>query len=292
MSNKLRKTAINKRKKGKMNLHVMNLTLQDKARKKKALKNCMWATFMMFVLGVFGFVVYFTGQKVIETAFVQNNRFALNNVDVEIKGALRKSDVIRWSGLHKGENLLNINLTQVSENIKRIPYVEDIRIERQMPDTIRIRVIERQPIACLIPKTKNAVSSQQVYYLDGQGIVMKPKAGEKIKALPILIGVDIDSVIEGVVIDDQNVQGALRLIRLCDLHFLKDDLALTYIDVQKNGALTVLTQQQSRIRFRNDVLEQQIERLQFINNYAKDNRKMVQVVDLTPEKNVPVKFYN
>jgi hypothetical protein len=92
--------------------------------------------------------------------------------------------------------------------------------------------------------------------------------------------------------DDSNVQSALRLIRLCDLHFLKDDMSLTYIDVQKDGYLTVLTQQQSRIRFRSGVLEQQIERLQFINNYAKDNRKMVQVVDLTPDKNVPVKFFN
>ena len=51
------------------------------------------------------------------------------------------------------------------------------------------------------------------------------------------------------------------------------------------------TRDRGFIRFRLDCLDQQINRLRVIFDYAKANGKFVRTVDLSPMRNVPVTFF-
>jgi len=200
---------------------------------------------------------------------------------------------LKWSGGRKGQNLFQVDLQQVKNNLMQVPYIGDVTVECRMPDTLKIHVEERQPVAVLVPKSmKGYRLAQSVYYLDASSVVMKPKVGERLKPLPILSGIDSEKVAEGLRLKDAGVDAALNLLRLAELSTTRQNLDLTEIDVGTPGLLRVKTKDSGWIRFRNDYLSQQLKRLEVIYEYAQRENKVVNTVDLTPERNVPVTFFN
>ncbi|MFH1067797.1 MAG: hypothetical protein V1746_07835, partial [bacterium] len=134
--------------------------------------------------------------------------------------------------------------------------------------------------------------TQGVYYTDGCGMVMKPKQGERLKRLPVVSGIDADFFVEGSKIEHQGVLGALSFIRLTAMSPVGLDLDLTKIDVSSEGYLVTYTHDGGCIRFRTNFLEQQMQRLRVIFDYARSKQLLVRTVDLSPTKNVPVTFFN
>lgn len=241
---------------------------------------------------ILGYGAHMALKSFIKQAFYQNADFLLLNMDVHVNGAIPPSQILKWAGVEKGQNLLAIDLQQVSANLMRVPYIANVNIERKLPDTLKITVDERQPIALLQPKSnQGTMLVQSVYYLDVNGIVMKPKAGERLKRLPVIRGVDADLVIEGTKMENVEVLSALNFIRLTELSPVKVDLDLTEIDVGLCGYLCTRTRDQGYIRFRVDYLDQQLQRLRVIFDYAKGNGKYIRTVDLSPIRNVPVTFF-
>lgn len=69
--------------------------------------------------------------------------FRVRTIDVQGISYYNQEEIIEASGLEKGDNLLIISRADIAGNIMaNCPYVESVRVSRQLPDTIIISIEE------------------------------------------------------------------------------------------------------------------------------------------------------
>ncbi|MBP3284624.1 MAG: FtsQ-type POTRA domain-containing protein [Clostridia bacterium] len=68
---------------------------------------------------------------------------------IQVEGVLRLSanSIIDYSNLHYGENIFRINKKEIAENIKKVAYIDEVKIRREWPNGIVIHVKESNPVA-------------------------------------------------------------------------------------------------------------------------------------------------
>lgn len=69
---------------------------------------------------------------------------------VQIEGEFRyllKDDLQQKALPHVRGGFFSVNLNQVRDALIDLPWVEDVSIRRKWPDTLKVRVIEKQPVA-------------------------------------------------------------------------------------------------------------------------------------------------
>jgi cell division protein FtsQ len=102
---------------------------------------------------------------------------------VRIRGLhhLTAAEVERAGGIHRGDAMAWLDPSRAVRDLETLPYVGQATVSREWPDTVRIVVHERQPVAWVDGPTGKAV-------VDGTGRVVEtvpePPAG-----LPQLLGV-------------------------------------------------------------------------------------------------------
>lgn len=80
--------------------------------------------------------------------FVLSVFFNVSAVQVEGNNFYSPEQVVEASGIHEGDNLFFINrFTAASRIFARLPYVEGISIEKQLPGSVIVHVTESEAIA-------------------------------------------------------------------------------------------------------------------------------------------------
>jgi cell division protein FtsQ len=70
--------------------------------------------------------------------------WGLDDITLEGRNKTAKEDVLRATGLQRGDNILEINLRDVSENVRRLPWVKDAVVSRgYFPNVIHISIREK-----------------------------------------------------------------------------------------------------------------------------------------------------
>lgn len=80
-------------------------------------------------------------------------------------------------------SMLNIDLATVRQDIMRLPWVQDARISRRLPDTLVVDVVERKPAAVWQQGGRLAL-------IDASGVVLEPVSAQAMPDLPLLVGMD------------------------------------------------------------------------------------------------------
>ena len=76
--------------------------------------------------------------------------FRVRTVDVQGNNIYSKEQIVSVSGVEAGDNLLTLNRSSVTANIKvRLPYVQEVSVGLILPDTVVIQVQESE-LACLV----------------------------------------------------------------------------------------------------------------------------------------------
>jgi cell division septal protein FtsQ len=107
-----------------------------------------------------------------------------------------------------GENLLAIDIRQLSEDLKRQqPSLKDVQVIRQLPNTLRIVPVQRTPVAQL--------QLERWYPVDDQGFIVPEASPEPHERLVRLVGIDRKSgtVRAGQENSDEKLQLALRVLK-------------------------------------------------------------------------------
>lgn len=75
---------------------------------------------------------------------------------VSVVGNVRYTtdQIIAASGIEAGENLMTLSKTAAAQSIHaQLPYVQEVRIDRSLPDTVLIEVIECEAVATVADET-------------------------------------------------------------------------------------------------------------------------------------------
>lgn len=97
--------------------------------------------------------------------------------------------VIQQAGIPSGVNILSLDLNHVSHKVKNHPWVAEALVSREIPDRLRIEIKERQPVAL--------VKGRQFYLMDPQGICFARAVPSEHPGLPIITGIDLDTLAPG-----------------------------------------------------------------------------------------------
>jgi cell division septal protein FtsQ len=76
-------------------------------------------------------------------------RFALKTIDVTGAVQTPRAAIDEVTKSYAGTNLFRLDITRLQESLQRLPWVSRVEIEKNLPDTLHIRVVERVPVALL-----------------------------------------------------------------------------------------------------------------------------------------------
>ncbi|MGC8874894.1 MAG: cell division protein FtsQ/DivIB [Chloroflexia bacterium] len=97
-------------------------------------------------------------------------RFTVASVEVTGQRALSVDRAIRESAA-LGKNLFLLDPAEVEARLKTIPYVWRVRVERELPNRVRLVIYERFPGVSWC----NSSSTDERYLVDEEGVVLGPE---------------------------------------------------------------------------------------------------------------------
>ena len=89
--------------------------------------------------------------------------FELANIEIRGNDLLSRQDVLVLCGLESAEQkLLTVKPAAVVKKLKASPYIKAAGVVRSLPATLRIRIVERQPVAFVYGRGLNLIDAEGV----------------------------------------------------------------------------------------------------------------------------------
>jgi cell division septal protein FtsQ len=292
------KRKIKNRRLGRRN--VLDVKLRSGHVRKARLHLVGMSLLAVFILCFGSYVLWRSCEWALDRLVYQNPAFAIQHLDVKTDGVIAVNQLCRWAGLKPHENLFALDLTRVKRNLELVPCVDSVSVERVPPRMLRIRVIEREPIAqvnAMRPRVGGGIETT-VLQIDPEGYVMVPleasQRGEPKEAgpeiLPVISGIDQRELQPGRRLTGEALQAALRLI----IAFHESPMAgladLKWIDISIPQVLTVRTSQASEVTLGFADLDQQMRRWRSIFDLGRKLGKAIATLDLAITNSIPLKW--
>ncbi len=225
--------------------------------------------------------------------FFDNPDYCLSTIAIRTDGTLQRDQVLKSAELREGLNIFSVNLAQVHDRLQQLAQVDEVQVERKMPNEIDITISERKPIAWIT--SEKAVAdpfvSDAAFLVDARGILMREKKLlPEYLALPLIAGCSSEALVPGKAVDSFEAKAALELLRLTTTSFMQTRFQIREVDVSKGYCLLVTDKNHSQVMFGFDHLETQMQRLEQLLVYSDDSGRPIETVNLLVARNTPVTF--
>lgn len=106
--------------------------------------------------------------------------FSLKTIEIQGNSRLTSKEILEITGLDKPANCLAISIDEIESALRGNAWVNEVSVQRVLPDTLVLRLKERQPCFWVL---ENGVLT----YADERGGIIAPvAAGRRFAALPVL----------------------------------------------------------------------------------------------------------
>jgi cell division septal protein FtsQ len=278
----------------KRNQYLLDVKVQTEGRLRHRLRWVLAiivavAVVTVSIIGVYRLVRVSAAKLVHE-----NPRFAIAQIVVEDDGALTSPQVAAFAGVAVGQNLLSLDLDRVRRNLEMLPLVRRVEVRRVLPQKLFIHVDERIAVARL----RGPADAE--FFVDRAGYVMKTLKltdgtilkPQTVGPVPTLAGVSLTDVRVGKQVQSEQIYRALELLDRLQQASAGSMIEVDSIDLTKPRQMTLLTRQHTVVKFDIEEYVQQLRRLSAILTWAAQRQRIVQSVDLTVTRGVPVAFAN
>ena len=252
-----------------------------------------------FALIIILFVLWRGGEWMLNQFVYENEAFSIQQIEVQTDGVIAPEHFRRWSTVKTGQNLLALDLMRVKRDLELVPLIQSATIERVLPRTLRLRIVEREPIAQVATMQRGAQGRLEpvVYHLDESGFVFLP-LDPRLRAsppstqidLPTVSGVNLSELRPGRRVESVQVRAALDLITEFDHSPMAGLAELKRINVATPEILEAYTGQGSQISFSLNQFDDQLRRWRLIHDEYQKSGKAIAMLDLSIANNVPLRF--
>jgi len=285
-----RQTRIRSRQK---QINILHTTTRKRHSQKQIVEIGMWCGLVLAMMVAIGVALHFGIAFVLDKVLLSNPRYNLTKIEIEPRDHFSDRQIRMAAGLAPGENLWTLNLHQITHDVEKLPYVSSATVQRHFPDTVSITIHERVPVVKIVGLNID-LNTREVFYIDRDGIVLKPREDETAPLLPEIIGLtDAETELEpGEQLDQGSLRSALEILDQIDHSRLHTSITVSTIDLRNPLYITMTTRQEMTVTFRRDniYIEQELQRLLQIVNDPRFQARMISSVDLSPDSNVPVTF--
>lgn len=141
----------------------------------RLVKLTLTVSFGITAIGAFSLALIMGYHQLTHAAYFEVKEIVLKGLNRTLE-----PDVVRLTGLDKPANIFALRLGEMGEELKRHPWVKDVSLKRQMPETIIVEIVEHRPVALL--------DIGEIYYLDDTGKPFKKLGAGKENGLPVVTG--------------------------------------------------------------------------------------------------------
>lgn len=277
--------------------HVLEVKLSSLQRRRIRFRRLKWTVLTFGVLLGTLYGGWRGGEYLLDRWVFSNEHFAISKVEVETDGVLSPEQLRSWAGVRPGANLMRLDLARVKRDLEMVPAIESASVERVLPATLRLRVVEREPIAQVLlnrPGTTNATR----YTMDARGMFMFPvespqratPAPPAVDFLPQLTGLAPQDIRPGRQCEAPQVLAALELVRTFNASPMAGVVDLRRIEAGQPGVLVVSTAQGSEVTFSLTRFEEQLRRWRLVHDHARRFSRHVERLDLVVANNHPLQW--
>jgi cell division septal protein FtsQ len=280
--------------------HILDVKVQSRQLRSMRLRLVGTLTARLLLAALAFFVLWRGGNWVLQECVLHNPAFAIQKIDIETDGILPQRQLRACAGVNEGENLLALDLARIQRDLEYLPWIQSAAVERVRPKTLRIRVIEREPVAqatLFSPIMDGEHPGSMQFYFDADGHVMLPLDTLRrgmgqygFDSLPVLTGLAGVELHPSHQVESSQIQSALRLLEEFGRSSMYGLADLTNIDVAVPELLQVSTSQGALITFGVDNLRGQLQRWRLVYDYALQSGKAIASLDLSVSNNVPARW--
>jgi cell division protein FtsQ len=269
-------------------INILHTTTRKRHSQKQVVQAVVWCSLVLAMVVAVGASLHFGIDLVLDRVLYTNPRYELTKIEIEPSGHFSPRLIRQAAGLEPKQNLWTLNLRQITHDLEKLPYVSSAKVERHFPDTITIHITERVPVVKIVGLNID-LGTRETFYLDRDGVVLKPREDEAPPLLPEIIGLTDAELEPGMTLDQSSLKSAMEILNEIDHSQLNTSITVSTVDLSNPLSITMTTRQDMVITFRLDCIDQQLQRLVQIVNDPRFQRPIA-TVDLTPDSNVPVTF--
>jgi cell division protein FtsQ len=255
----------------------LHLLLDASVNRKKKKEPVLSPGFLskLIIAGIFvvviGAAALFLSRSVL-AFFVEDPKFAVSKIEVSNIRVFAPDEVIALSGLSRGLNIFGVDIFECKKRIEDNPNIVKAELSRLFPDTVRIKVYEREPIA-ILEIGKN-------YLVDGESVLLSWDERWNVKELPVITGVEKGTkFLDKKVVSDNLAQG-IRLVSLYNLSRLKPVLKLLKVDVSNAEEIVFYTDGDFIVKMSDACGRDTFDRLFVVYENLKSKGNMPAAIDL------------
>lgn len=154
--------------------------------------------------GLLGLLITLVGLIVFANFWKSSLR--VSRVTLEGNRIVEANELFQLAQVKRGSLIYDIDLKAIQKNLLSQCYVREATVERNLPSTIQLTVVERTPIAL--------VNRPDFVYLDEDGIILPHSISKELFDLPALSGLKLGQPISyGSVVHDSRALEALQILK-------------------------------------------------------------------------------
>ena len=192
---------------------------------------------------------------------VNSSTFQLEQVKILNIGTLTPEQSFQFSELRRGENLIQLDLVNVQQVIKRNhPEFKEVKVRRVLPNAVEILLKRRTPVA--------QVAFSRFVQVDKDLVVLPGSSTTPFRNLTIIEGSPLPraGLFVGVMVADDGTQNALRLMEIVKRSKILRKHALTKVDIADPRNISLIVDGTIEIRIGNS---HYLERLKILDQTLK-----------------------
>ena len=230
------------------------------------------------------YLLWRAGDWALNRFIYENKAFAVQELDITTDGVISIEQLRRWSGVRLEQNLFAIDLSRVKRDIELVPAVQNVAVERVLPHTLKIRVVEREPVAQV-----------DRYFLDLEGFAMQPleanqrsvpvQQGER---YPLISGINPGELRAGRAVESPQVRAALKFLAAFEHSAMAPLVDIARVDVSAPDVLQVTTLQQNEITLQAGDFDRQLARWFLVHCKGQEQSRQIGTLDLSVSQHVPL----
>jgi cell division protein FtsQ len=161
----------------------------------------------IFGVGALGALVY--AADLAADYLDESSGFRVERIEVAGNERLTREEVLSRAGLVPGSSIFDVDIQEARRRLLLDPWIVRAFVEKKMPATVLVRLVERRPIAIL--------SGDRALHLVGEdAAVIAPVRTADVPDLPVLTGFDLDRRRTDPVGLREELETAVDLLRLVD----------------------------------------------------------------------------
>jgi cell division protein FtsQ len=114
-------------------------------------------------------------------AWTVKQGFTVQKVDLEGRNRVNAEFVMNALKIERGVPTLSYDIAGAHERLMKNPWFKSVQIERRLPQTIFVRVIERVPVA-------RWQTGGKLTLVDAEGVILTASTLDAYKDLPVIVG--------------------------------------------------------------------------------------------------------